>query len=242
MSGVSAPSTRPARARLLLSCLAILIVSAALFGWVTAAVVDTSRAHPALPIDREILDAVVRHRSGSLTALARTLTFLGSSPVLYAGLVVAVVIGWLRRSVLLPLCCLLWFAAGQLVRTGINQAIARPRPPADLHLTAAAGYAYPSGHTTSATIGYGLAAAMVIAYVRRHRARAITATVVAAFVLAIGVGCSRVYLAVHWPSDVAGGWALGVAWLAFGALVLRAAGWRSARRGDGRRADQILQS
>jgi undecaprenyl-diphosphatase len=241
MSGVSEPSTHPARHGLLISWLVVLVVSGALFGWVTVAVLDASPAHPALMVDRDVLDAVVRHRSGSLTAIARTLTFLGSSPVLYAGLVVAVIFGWLRRSVLLPLCCLLWFAAGQLVRTGINQAIARPRPPADLHLTGAAGYAYPSGHTTSATIGYGLLAAMAIAYLRRHRARAITAAVVAAVVLAVGVGCSRVYLAVHWPSDVAGGWALGLAWLSLGAIVLRAIGRRSARR-EGLRTDQIPQS
>jgi undecaprenyl-diphosphatase len=222
MGGVSDPNVRRRPGRLALSCVAVLIVAGTLFGLLTAAVLATSTTHPALQVDTDVLDAVVHHRSGVLTAFARTLTFLGSSPVLYAVLLAGVIIGRLRRNVLLPLCCLLWFAAGQLVRTGINQGIARPRPPAALHLTSASGYAFPSGHTTSATIGYGLAALLVGSYMRGHRRgrrRSIAAAVVVAVVLAVGVGCSRVYLAVHWPSDVAGGWMLGLAWLALGALV-----------------------
>jgi undecaprenyl-diphosphatase len=222
MSGVSEPSASRRQARALISFLIVFVVSATLFGLLTAAVLHTSTTRPALQVDSDVLDAVVRHRSGVLTDLARTLTFLGSSPVLYAVLVVGVIIGRVRRHVLLPLLCLLWFAAGQLVRTGINEGIARPRPPAQLHLTGASGYAFPSGHTTSATIGYGLAALLVGSYLRGHQRgsrRAITAAVGVAVVLAVGVGWSRVYLAVHWPTDVAGGWTLGIAWLALGAVV-----------------------
>jgi undecaprenyl-diphosphatase len=233
MGGVSEPNAPRGQARALIRCLIVLVVAATLFGLLTAAVLHTSTTRPALQVDDDVLDFVVRHRSGVLTALARTLTFLGSSPVLYALLVVGVIIGRVRRHVLLPLLCLLWFAAGQLVRTGINQAIARPRPPAELHLTGASGYAFPSGHTTSATIGYGLAALLVGSYLRGHRRgrrRAGTTAGVIAVVLAVGVGWSRVYLAVHWPTDVAGGWTLGIAWLALGAVVAGAQSWARSTR------------
>ena len=79
----------------------------------------------------------------------------------------------------------------------------------------AGGYAFPSGHTTTATVGYGLAAALLI--VLFPRVRAVIA--VAAVVLIAGVGLSRTYLGVHWPTDVLGGWALGTSWLALGALL-----------------------
>jgi membrane-associated phospholipid phosphatase len=173
-------------------------------------------------VDRNVQSAIIDQRGRVLTALARTLTFCGSSPELYVALLVGIAVTW-RRSPggrpVLAVCCLLWFVAGQLVRTGLNQWIARPRPPEALHLTGAAGFAFPSGHTTSATMAYGIAVLLVATYAKRRRTVVITAVV--AVLAAVGVGLSRVYLGVHWPTDVAAGWALGVLWLGVGALLMR---------------------
>jgi undecaprenyl-diphosphatase len=109
--------------------------------------------------------------------------------------------------------------SGQLIRIGINRTIARPRPPARLHLVNAGGYAFPSGHTTNATIAYGLlAVVLAVSFPRGRRA-----FISGAAILAIGVGLSRIYLSVHWATDVAGGWLLGLSWLTLAALVTAAA-------------------
>jgi undecaprenyl-diphosphatase len=105
--------------------------------------------------------------------------------------------------------------SGQLVRTAINRTIARPRPPDALHLVNASGYAFPSGHTATATMAYGLLA--VLLAMSFPRGRWIFAAI--ALVLAVGVGLSRVYLAVHWATDVAGGWLFAVAWLTLAGLI-----------------------
>ena len=104
---------------------------------------------------------------------------------------------------------MLWLATGQLIRLGINQAVARARPAEDLHLVAAGGYAFPSGRTTTATIGYGLVAVLLIVLLPTER----RPVVIGAAALVGAVGHSRIYLGVHWPTDVMGGWALGVTWL-----------------------------
>ncbi len=202
----------------------VLAAAAALFAVLTYAILH----HSGLTrIDNRLLHDVISLRSGPLTVAAKALTDLGTGVAVYA-VVVAGLVRWRRLGdVALPVLCVGWLVAGQLLRIGINRSVARPRPPASLHLVGAGGYAFPSGHTTTATIGYGLLAVLLAGLLSRASAvkRAI---VVVAVVLAVGVGLSRIYLGVHWPTDVLGGWALGASWLALGALLRGL--WRPARR------------
>ena len=172
-------------------------------------------------LDRGVQSAFLDRRSAALTTLARTFTALGSSPELYAGLLAGVLVSRLRGSrvwLRLAVCCLLWFAAGQVLRTAVNQIIDRPRPARELRLTGAAGEAFPSGHSTSATVAYGLMVVLVAAYA--HHRRTVLWTAGLAVIMIVGVGLSRIYLGVHWPTDVAAGWLLGVFWLCTGAAAL----------------------
>lgn len=98
----------------------------------------------------------------------------------------------------------------------IKLLIARPRP-ASGALVAELGYAFPSGHTTSATAGF-LAMALVLAGLTPSWRRRV-ALVLAAALLAISVGVSRIYLGVHVATDVLGGFALGGLWLVLGVLA-----------------------
>ncbi len=101
----------------------------------------------------------------------------------------------------------------------------RPRPDVVEHLAAIQTASFPSGHATMSTIVYLTLGAMVVRMVDTHALRVYVMAVAIAISLVVGV--SRVYLGVHWPSDVLAGWALGAAWAACSWLVV--AGLRGVR-------------
>jgi undecaprenyl-diphosphatase len=104
-------------------------------------------------------------------------------------------------------------AGGAILDYLLKTTIHRSRPEYAASFLHGSSYSFPSGHAMGSVIGYGfLAYAVVITSQRRGWQRGIVIGVAA--VLALLIGLSRVYLGVHYPSDVAGGWAAGLVWLA----------------------------
>ncbi len=104
---------------------------------------------------------------------------------------------------------------GNLLKLGFD----RPRPDIVEHLTHAASSSFPSGHATLAAITYLTLGALIA---RGQPSRRIKALVLGgAIFITVLVGFSRVYLGVHWPTDVLAGWCLGAAWAALWWLALR---------------------
>ncbi len=173
--------------------------------------------------DPQLLRDVIAHRSSLLSGIAKMVTLLGSSVVVYIVLIAtAVVVARQVRSPRPVIGALLVLAGGQLLRGLTVVWTHRVRPPHDLWLTSASGYSFPSGHTTTATVGYGLTAWLLVGLIPspgRRRAGELIAGV--AVVLVVAIGLSRVYLGVHWLSDVIGGWSLGVLWLSIVVLVVQ---------------------
>ncbi|WP_238368818.1 phosphatase PAP2 family protein [Mesobacterium pallidum] len=114
---------------------------------------------------------------------------------------------------------------GMLLSNLAKLGFARPRPDLVPHGVDVATASFPSGHSMMATVTYLTLAVMLARTDERLRIRAFF--VIMAGVLAVLVGTSRVYLGVHWPSDVLAGWTLGAAWALSVWLVAR---WL-ARRG-----------
>lgn len=146
----------------------------------------------------------------------RDLTAIGSHTVLTIVIVTAV--GWIGAAGAWPRAWRLTaFAAAAYVANGIGKFVfARPRPDVVPPLVETFTDSFPSGHTfMTAVILASIAMALTEgeSSSRRHYLVAVGA------VLAVLIGISRIYLGVHWPTDVLAGWALGVAWAALYLLV-----------------------
>ena len=100
----------------------------------------------------------------------------------------------------------------------LKQVYDRPRPALVPHGSYVYSASFPSGHSTLAAATF-LTLATVIASLEPHRSTK-ALTYVVAIALTVMVGFSRVYLGVHWPSDVLGGWSLGAAWALLAWIVL----------------------
>lgn len=150
-----------------------------------------------------------------LTTVAKAVTTVGSSPVMYTLLVVVLLVLRRRRGeVLVAAVALL---TGQAVRRVLNLAVGRPRPARQDWLVTVDGHAWPSGHAATSVLALGLLVALLWPGLGTAARRV---AVAAAAVLALAIGLSRVYLGVHWPTDVVGGWLFGVVWLSWSVLVL----------------------
>jgi undecaprenyl-diphosphatase len=167
------------------------------------------------PLDNDILDLANRLRMDMLVDVAEVVTHLGAFPTVAA--LVAVTSGLLvaRRRYAEALVLVLGLVMTYVAVHVTKAAIDRPRPSGPL--IDSSGSAYPSGHAAYATAW--VAAAVVLT--RRLRLVTSGVLVFVALGIAAAVGLSRVYLRVHWWSDVAGGWGLGAAIFALlGAIVL----------------------
>ncbi len=147
-------------------------------------------------------------------------TTLGGAVAAAVG-TVFVVICLLSRRIRLALIVALILIGQTAFTHVVKEVVERPRPPWP-HLVAATGYSFPSGHTTTSTVTYGLLA--VVAWRSRLPVVARRVAVFAGVLLPFLVGLSRIALGVHYPSDVLGGWLAGIAFVALGATLIELTG------------------
>ena len=170
-----------------------------------------------------------------LAEAARDVTALGSVSVLT--LVVCAVGGFLvlvRRWRTLALV-VGSTVGGAMVNGFLKSHFARPRPSVVPHLTHVLTESFPSGHAMLSAIVYLTLGALLAQLVERRWLRAYLVGVALSLTLLIGV--TRVYLGVHYPTDVLGGWMAGLAWALLTAVAARGAkrrspGLREESRGD----------
>jgi membrane-associated phospholipid phosphatase len=187
---------------------------------VLAAVAVGGRGAP-LELDRDLLEWSLDHRPATALALARAVTATGTGVLPYALVVVAALVtGRTARqrlgAALFGLACL---GTGQALRYAVMELARRPRPPYEDWATHASGWAFPSGHSTTAALTAGLL--LVAVSLRAPRGRAVLWLLIGGWGAAVGL--SRVYLGVHWFTDVAGGWLFAAGWL--GVFLWVAARW-----------------
>jgi undecaprenyl-diphosphatase len=208
-----ASETAPSRRRpwLLLIAAGVALLSLLLF-WIGEAL----KAGPG-SLDRTIILAlrVSGHPDRPIGAAwvpsaVRDVTALGSSVVL---------------TLLVALCASFlalrgrWRTAGMVIAatslgavavTVLKALVGRSRPDLVARLVEESSNSFPSGHAANSAIVYLTMASLLFPVVRERRARVFL--LVVALLLVAMIGASRVYLGVHWPSDVLAGWAFGAGW------------------------------
>lgn len=157
--------------------------------------------------------------------LARDVTGLGGLGVLTFLTLAAAGLLWLQRRRGTALYVLAAVGSGVTLSNAAKAFFDRPRPDLVPHGSFVYTASFPSGHSLMAAVVYLTLAALVARGFPERRLRAYV--VALAILVTLAVGASRVYLGVHWPTDVLAGWAAGGAW----ALACAALAHALARRG-----------
>ncbi|HEV2559600.1 MAG TPA: phosphatase PAP2 family protein [Microvirga sp.] len=233
MNALLAPATRLAL-RLRLNELGPLLSLAAvsLFAWAFVELADDVVEGETASFDRSILLALRNPADLAdpigptwLEESARDVTGLGGYAILTI-MTVAVVAGLLMaRKSHAALLVLAAIAGGALLSTALKFGFERPRPDLVPHGTRIYTASFPSGHAMLSAISYLTLGALLARVQRQRRVKALVVGL--SILITLLVGMSRVYLGVHWPSDVLAGWCVGAAWAAlcwFMALQLQRRG------------------
>jgi membrane-associated phospholipid phosphatase len=187
--------TRLGRAALLTLLLAVPLV---LF----AVVAEDVAEKQVFAWDARILHSAAAHRTPALTGLMQTITDLGATLSLTAGALALSALLLYRRLHREALFVVLSLGGAALLNALLKQLFQRPRPDIVSSVVTAHGFAFPSGHTMSS-----MALACAVAFLCWHaRWRYRWPVSLGALAFAFLVGVSRVYLGVHYPSDVLAGW------------------------------------
>jgi undecaprenyl-diphosphatase len=211
--------------RLEISVLVSLGVIGALL-WVFASIADEVMEGDTRQLDEMLLMALRDSADGTkpwgphwVQEMARDFTALGSVAVLL--LLTTAAIGYLRLigKKHAAFVVLIAVIGGQVCSTLLKMGFDRARPDLVPHGSFVYTASFPSGHAMMSAVTYLTLGALLASVHSSIRIKAYILTL--ALVLTVLVGMSRVYLGVHWPTDVAAGWALGATWALLCSLVMR---------------------
>ncbi|MCM3732875.1 phosphatase PAP2 family protein [Fictibacillus nanhaiensis] len=160
--------------------------------------------------DQVIIQYVSNIRTGTITEVMKFITFLGGKTILTLLLIGSMI--WLivkRKNYWGAIFYIIAVAGGGLLNLGLKHWFGRIRP--ENSLIVEQGFSYPSGHAMGSLIYYGFLGYLLV---RSQRGKSIKVSLSMAFIaLILLIGFSRIYLGVHYPSDVLAGFSAGTVWL-----------------------------
>jgi len=202
------PSPSPPQRRVWIG-VAIGIVALGIFGAITEDIVNRE---PLTRFDTTLLESLHRSATPGGLKLFAVISQVGSPVVMSVLALAGVLLLAVRREWIMLGGWVAAFAGGSLLDHWLKVAIHRPRPPYAPALLQQASWSFPSGHAMGSLVGYGMLAYVLLALAPRTR-RFQWLIVSGSALLIIAIGVSRLYLGVHYFSDVVGGYAAGVLWL-----------------------------
>ncbi|MDQ3777251.1 MAG: phosphatase PAP2 family protein [Actinomycetota bacterium] len=197
----------------LIAGLVVLTASAWVFGWMAEELVEGD-TH----LDTRLATWLHERATPGWTEFFETVTTLGNVPVLInVALVAALVLAWRRELDELRLLLLAVIGA-EVLTVGLKLGFQRERPFFADPLATESSYSFPSGHASVSLALYGTLALILV---RHARALAVRISILAAAAILTGlIGFSRLYLGVHFLSDVIAGFSLAIAWITLCMLLL----------------------
>ena len=155
----------------------------------------------ALPWDRPITNWIVERRTPGRNDFAKAVTRFGADEYVFIVAAICAVVAWPRcRPLAISIAVLA--VSRTLIIAALKEIVARDRPPAALQLVQPGGYSFPSGHPFAVAASWGFIPLALALYT--HRRWIWWVSVVAVWTLVVLVAASRVYLGVHYASDVTG--------------------------------------
>ncbi len=137
-------------------------------------------------------------------------TMIGSGPCLWGAILIVALLAIRDHRWHLAVLIAANGVVAQIVNLGLKTWFVRPRPALFEEIVRPTSWSFPSGHAMSSVQIWGVVAAVLIALYPQRRVVIVTSTLL----LIAGIGLSRVYLGVHWPTDVVAGFAAGLPFLA----------------------------
>jgi len=170
-------------------------------------------------IDDPVRNAVISTRSDWLTPIMKAITYMGNWQTITVICLILLAFRKTRLTYGVPLSIGALFVS--LANKGIKAIVLRPRPDQAMFLIEQDGWSFPSGHAITSMFFFGMAIWLIRRNVTNRRTANILTVLLAIPMVLIGV--SRVYLGVHYPTDVLAGWCLGVLVIAAIAEIIKRA-------------------
>jgi undecaprenyl-diphosphatase len=185
------------------------------FAWLTEEVFEGD----AQVFDEGVRSFVNGHSSPALTAAMRVATYFGSTVLILSLTVCSALIFYLIKRRRAALLMLVMMTGALVLNTALKLSFHRTRPAAFFGVVAPHSYSFPSGHALHSLCLFGTLAALLQPRLRGATARLFVWVATAAVVALVGF--SRIYLGVHYPTDVLAGYAAGAVWVLSVTLVDR---------------------
>ncbi len=211
-----ARSTRVTRYESYLPVVGILIAGALLTAWAGDGFMDLAESVHAKSssleqTDTSVHDWAIRERTPGATLFFTTMSNIGGPAGVASVLAVVCIVLALLRRWRWVIYLIITAAGGGLLDLELKRYFARARPAVAEMLRRANGYSFPSGHAMGSAVAFGALAYLAFRAIKSWPARA--AVIAFLYTLVAAVSLSRVYLGVHWISDVLAGVAAGTVWV-----------------------------
>jgi membrane-associated phospholipid phosphatase len=205
--------------RVLLRAIPISLVAAImalmLFAWLAEEVLEAGTQH----FDDSVRAAVHQHASPAVTVLMRGITLLGSMEVLLPAVLIVLTFLLVRRKRYEAIVLSVTMAGGLILNIVLKWSFHRARPDPFFNLVMPTTYAFPSGHALLSLCFYGVMARVLS---DSWKSQGLHWMVWSAAVCLIGlIGFSRIYLGMHYPSDVVAGYAAAIVWIGAVTMLIR---------------------